>query len=382
MRKSKGDQLLLTLGFLVIIFGVGVTQAGIELIRGERPLVFDLVTHAPTEAHLRTFENDLEEGSWFAQQLRPTMQYLQFLALGDAGEYALMGREEWFFYQPGVEYLVEPCHNLDEVASVIASFRDQLAQRGIQLLVMPMPGKASVYPDKLTARAAGLAPTPPSHTETLLAKLENAGVATVDLFEAYRRKRAEAAPPPRTRGDAPLYLERDTHWTPEGVRFAAETVARTLLDRGWVEKGTVPYGLEPATIQRRGDVLRMMQTPRVEAHFAPQEVTCARVVRADTGEAYQDDPESTVLVLGDSFMRIYERDEPGAAGFIAHLAHELGFPVASIVNDGGASTLVRQELSRRPTLLANKKVVIWEFVERDIRFGTEGWQEIPLPKHI
>jgi hypothetical protein len=24
-------------------------------------------------------------------------------------------------------------------------------------------------------------------------------------------------------------------------------------------------------------------------------------------------------------------------------------------------------------------VVVWEFVERDIRFGTEGWQVIPLP---
>jgi hypothetical protein len=53
--------------------------------------------------------------------------------------------------------------------------------------------------------------------------------------------------------------------------------------------------------------------------------------------------------------------------------------VAAIVNDGGASTLVRQELHRRAALLTNKKVVVWEFVERDIRFGTEGWQLVPLP---
>jgi len=30
-------------------------------------------------------------------------------------------------------------------------------------------------------------------------------------------------------------------------------------------------------------------------------------------------------------------------------------------------------------LLCNKKVVVWEFVERDLRFGTEGWQVVPLP---
>jgi hypothetical protein len=49
------------------------------------------------------------------------------------------------------------------------------------------------------------------------------------------------------------------------------------------------------------------------------------------------------------------------------------------VSDGGASTLVRQELYLRPSLLDEKRVVIWEFAERDIRFGMEGWQDIPLP---
>jgi hypothetical protein len=86
-----------------------------------------------------------------------------------------------------------------------------------------------------------------------------------------------------------------------------------------------------------------------------------------------------VLVLGDSFLRIYQQDEPGGAGFIAHLARELKQPLTSVVNDGGASTLVRQELHRRPALLQNKRVVVWEFVERDIRLGTEGWQQVPLP---
>jgi hypothetical protein len=45
----------------------------------------------------------------------------------------------------------------------------------------------------------------------------------------------------------------------------------------------------------------------------------------------------------------------------------------------GGPGLVRQQLSRKPALLANKKVVVWEFVERDIRFGTEGWQDVGLP---
>jgi len=102
-------------------------------------------------------------------------------------------------------------------------------------------------------------------------------------------------------------------------------------------------------------------------------------VRRGTGELYEDVPTAEILVLGDSFLRIYERDEPRSAGFIAHLARELRQPLASIISDGGASTLVRQDLCRRPGLLENKKLVIWEFVERDIRYGAEGWQVIPLP---
>ena len=104
------------------------------------------------------------------------------------------------------------------------------------------------------------------------------------------------------------------------------------------------------------------------------------MVRPDTGTPYRDEPESEVLILGDSFLRIYEQDEPGAAGFIAQVARELGRPLTSIVNDGGASTLVRQSLSRRPALLTNKKLVIWEFAERDIRYGAEGWQIVPLTR--
>jgi hypothetical protein len=124
----------------------------------------------------------------------------------------------------------------------------------------------------------------------------------------------------------------------------------------------------------------MARVPEIEQHFPLEEVSCYQVVNRATGQLYKDDTHSPVLVLGDSFLRIYESDEPFSAGFIAHLAKKLQQPLATIVNDGGASTLVRQELSRRPSLLQGKKLVIWEFVERDIRFGTEGWKHVPLPE--
>jgi len=349
--------------FLLIIYGVPLSQAGLEIYRGHRPQALDLLATVPSTDNLRAFEKELERSSVYAQQVRPWMQYLTYLALRSPGEKAILGKDGWLFYKPDIQYLVEPSPQEDPVATILA-FRQELSRRGIRLLVIPMPGKPSVYPGKLTRRDGFRSPT-----LDLLSRLRGAGVETMDLFAFFHAQDRGAAD----------YLIRDTHWTGDAARMAAHAVARRVRELGWVSVGSEQYDANAMTVKRRGDIIRMMQAPDLERQFPAEEVRCEQVVQHATRQPYRDDPHSAVLVLGDSFLRIYERDEPGAAGFIAHLARELQTPLASIVNDGGASTLVRQELSRRPQLLEGKKLVIWEFVERDIRFGTEGWKYVPLP---
>lgn len=193
----------------------------------------------------------------------------------------------------------------------------------------------------------------------------------MDLFRLYR---SDAVTP-----EKPAYLKQDSHWSPTGMELAAHAVADHILARGWLGPGAVGYGSRSVEVKRLGDVVRMTRSPTIEASIPPESITCNQIVRDGSADLYHDDPGSEVLVLGDSFLRIYERDEPGQAGFVAHLAQALRRPMASIVHDGGASTLVRQELFRRPQLLARTKVVVWEFVERDLRLGTEGWKHVPLP---
>jgi len=367
--------------FLAAIFGVGLSQAAVELARGRWPGVLDLFRKAPSEANLRALEKQLDEACWLAPAVRRAVQLAQFVVLADCGEKAVAGRNGWLFYRPEVQYLVErwpapggPAADPGDPLAAIVDFRDQLASRGIKLLVVPAPNKASVYPEMLCAGAGSAGRPVNPATRKILSELARAGIEVVDLFEVFARAKAEGG----SAGSAPLYLAQDTHWSPDGMRLAAEAVAERLLERGWIERGKVPYEVKPVPISRRGDVLAMIRNPWIERLFPAEEMVCAQVVSADRREPYRDDPGSPVLVLGDSFLRIYQGDEPGSAGFIAHLAREIGLPVASLVNDGGASTLVRQELYRRPELLAGKRVVVWEFVERDLRFGTEGWQKIPL----
>jgi hypothetical protein len=106
--------------------------------------------------------------------------------------------------------------------------------------------------------------------------LREAGVEILDLVEVYGR--AKEAP-----GSPAYYLAQDSHWSPEGMRLAAEATARRLLDLDWVERGAARYETMPVPVQRHGDVLRMIRVPRVGNFRAPA-MDC--VVDAGTGKPY------------------------------------------------------------------------------------------------
>lgn len=384
MNRLRDPRWILILLFLAIVGSVPLVQMLIEARQEDGVRAFDLFRQAPTAANLRAYERSLEAVNWAARMSRPWIQFGQFEWLKDGGDKAVIGRGGWYFYRPGINYMLAPHERAtlagprnDPVVAIV-DYRDQLAARGIQLMVMPVPDKESIYPDRLTARAKLLRGVLAPRTQDLMDRLRAAHVEVIDLFKEYADARQQRG----SDSQASLYLAQDTHWSPAGLALAAKAVAGRLVGLGWMEPGQVGYRERPARIQRLGDIVRMLQVPLVERRLKPETVPCAQVVRRDNGQFYQEAPDAELLVLGDSFMRIYQRDEPGAAGFIAHLGKELKQPLMSLVNDGGGSTLVRQELHGRPTFLKHKKVVLWEFVERDIGLGLEGWPLVPLPSAV
>jgi hypothetical protein len=371
-----------------------------------------------SQKYLRAWENEMEETSLAADRLRPPNQFVRFATMHDLGEKAVLGRNGWYFYRPGVEYLTYPSvldkrsqrdttTNIidaspvilkDDPIRAIVHFRDQLARYGIDLLVVIVPGKASIYPDMLNTRYrpgdAGLL----SHSLQVIDRLQDEGVGVVDLFRAFGEERLRDA----EAGDS-LYLSKDTHWRARGLRLCARLVAERIRQYPWYDQGweTTEYVLDSVVVNRVGDVGTMTTLPDfrvrdIALSFNIEPTKCYQVFqvrRNEEGEEvsrvlYRDDyNRSQIMVLGDSFSRIYQTDDPRSAGWIAHLAYELSQPVASFVSDGGASTLVRQTLARRLAeareegkrpVLAGKKLVVWEFIERDLRFGAEGWQHVVI----
>jgi len=431
-QPTRHSELALVIAFLAVIGAVAITQTSLELARHERVQFTDVFRYRLTARNLRQFEDTLQAKSWFQQKLRPVVQQILFQTLRDTGAKGLLGLDHWVFYRPDVRYLVEPdrlevdSHDTswvapsdgstrrDHVVRAIARFRDQLQARGIELVVVPIPGKPSVYPDRLTRRAVGRTADFHSPTLELLDALRREGVKTVDLFAVFR----EARSPIESQGVAgPLYLAQDTHWTPAGAELAAQAVATRLRELGSAPAPTSQFRTQRVQVARWGDVLDMMQIPGLRNAFASQAVECEQVIDPVLGPLIpraSDRPgtcrypgqKASVLVLGDSFCRIYQFSEPqslgewltppgrpkeepgakrllpGSAGFISRLALALKSPVDAIVSDGGASTDVRRKLSTDAEILEGKRVVVWEFVERDIALGRQGWEDAPLPTRL
>jgi hypothetical protein len=355
------------------------------------------------DRYLRPYEKEMENSSVFALTLRPRMFLAYFFLFRDLGEKGILGRNGWFFYKQDVDFLVKPGVTdrrslvvdpndkplSDDPVKVILGFKEQLSTRGIDLLLVIVPGKPSIYPDLVSSRMRPVPAGSFSHSLAMLSDLEMQGVAVVDLFAPFARERLRD----KDAGDS-LYLREDTHWRARGVRCAAKTVADRVRQYPWFSEGSTEYVLDSAVVERSGDIGTMSALPISIVRgryglFLPEKTLCYKVYHVkrdsqgnETGRLpYKDEYRtSSILVLGDSFSRIYQTDEPRSAGWVSHLAYELSQPVASLVNDGGASTLVRQSLARKPNLLKGKKLVIWEVVERDFRYGNEGWKEVPLAR--
>ncbi|MBD3393007.1 MAG: hypothetical protein GF418_12935 [Chitinivibrionales bacterium] len=352
--------------------------------------------------YLRSYENEMETSSVFSIALRPHMQFFRYCTMRDLGSKGITGRDGWFFYKPGYEYLVRPSvydprsvevdandtKYADDPVGAILTFKRQLGERGIDLLFVLVPGKASIYPDMMSELVDPSLAGTLSHSTKLLATLADSGVDVVDLFSAFAEERTHD----EEAGES-IYLEKDTHWRARGLRAAAAAVAARVKQYPWYREGTTEYAIERTSVMRDGDVGIMSKLPdytigQLRLQFELEKTPCYQVYevyRGSDGEILrrklygrQSSGSSDILLIGDSFTRIYQHDPPRSAGWVAHLAAELKQPVFYDYSDGGSSTLMRQKLARNTDWLDGKKLVIWEVVERDVRYGAEGWKDVEL----
>jgi len=125
----------------------------------------------------------------------------------------------------------------------------------------------------------------------------------------------------------------------------------------------------------------MLNLPASNATFSPMALELEQVVDAE-GQVWSPAPDADVLLLGDSFTRVFSDPDLGlghGAGFAEHVSLALGRPLDVIALAGGGAAGVRSALARRAQGLAGKRLVIWEFTLRELSAEPDTWRWIDLP---
>lgn len=118
-------------------------------------------------------------------------------------------------------YWPKEVRRLDQVADSIQIIAEYLGQKGIRLLVVPIPDKEQVYREWIPPRFwRNGNPPPPSIVPDLVELLQRKGIASVSLWEPFRRAVEEGWE---------IYWPDDTHWNSQGISIAADEIARALI---------------------------------------------------------------------------------------------------------------------------------------------------------
>jgi len=237
----------------------------------------------------------------------------------------MRGSGGWMFYLPDIYYVATSGFlgpRDSPQISALVNFKRQLERRGIALLVMPVPSKATIYTDKL---GLGI-PTPQA---------------------------------------------------PQNPSFAPYCAA--LLR----PRPRVAYTRRAAPVRNITDISMLLPRRPGNAQFVRVQQTVQRVLQPG-GQPWRADARSDILVMGDSFVNIYSHGGywGQGAGFTEQLSYYLQRPVDLIAMDRGGATRTRLALQREMKAgrdrLAGKKLVIYEFSSRYL-LGRD-WKIVALPR--
>lgn len=392
LRQPTGRRhvlwVLFSMGLLVLV--PPAAQLLSDLAAGRRPVLVDLLVAPSDRQRLRAIEDRLQETAVVDSWLRPRWAVLGDRWFERGNDQVVFGRGEELFLRDGLRYLwtpsfdqpratrvadLEPTVEGSDPLAVILDFHQQLQRHNIELMLLPVPAKATVQPDRMSRGSAADARPQNPGFEEFLGHLTTAGVAVFDPTERLLQARRE-----QTR----VFLEGDTHWSPEGMRLVAEALAERVRQLPlWAELGSAsaPYDERHVTVEGTGDLVGLLDSAgylqRDSMVVDVQQVIARRDGRPPI------DRGSPILLLGDSFSQIYSNPELGfgiRGGLGETLAGALGLPVDLIAIPGGGANRARQALALRPEGVTGKQLVIWQMSQRDLLFGREGWARVELPQ--
>jgi len=253
----------------------------------------------------------------------------------------------------------------------IVDFHEQLKKRGIDLLLMPVPPKAAIYPEKILPDVDLHGETAAPYLARFYDELRKREIDVVDLSPIFLQNRANE--------HGPVFCKTDTHWSGVGCVLAAQTIKDKIHEK-LTAQPQKNYAAEWKEITIKGDLgdLAGANIKKPE----PEKIAIRTISDKETGAAINPDPNSPLLIIGDSHTLVFHDFLAEKSGLLDQIAYETGFAPDLIGTRGSGSTSVRISLYRRarkdPGYLARKKMIVWCFAAREFTESDQGWDKVPV----
>jgi len=297
----------------------------------------------------------------------------------------ITGVDGWFFLSSDIRFLsvgqfwgpdaakVSRAHKPESADPIpaIVDFHDQLKRRGIELLLMPVPPKAVIYPEKILPDVDLHGETAAPYLARFYDELRKREIDVVDPSPVFLQNRANE--------HGPVFCKTDTHWSGLGCVLAAQTIKEKIREKlaGQPRKD---YAAEWKEITIKGD-LGDLAGPAAKK-IEPEKIAIRTISDKETGAAINPDPNSPLLIMGDSHTLVFHDFLAEKSGLLDQVAYETGFAPDLIGTRGSGATSVRVSLYRRvrkdPGYLAKKKVIVWCFAAREFTESDQGWDKVPV----
>ena len=260
----------------------------------------------------------------------------------------------------------------DPIAAIV-DFHQQLKQLGIELLLLPVPSKVAIYPEKILPDVDLRGQTAAPFLARFYEELHAAGIDVLDLTPLMIKNEGG--------NGFPVFCKTDSHWSGAGCVLAARAI-RDKLPARFTAQPRNTYVAEWKEIAIKGDLVDLLGPKGKKPEL--EKISVRTISEKGTGAAVSPDPNSPLLIMGDSHTLVFHDFHAEKAGLIDQLAQELGFAPDLIGTRGSGATAVRISLYRHsrkdPEYLSKKKVIVWCFAAREFTESDQGWEKEPVGK--
>jgi len=365
-RILSDYHLLLMIVSAIFVFAIPTLQSLVEPVTRWKKVLAVLVLVTTT--------------AWFVSDTARTYLRSGFIqALGQGNRAVFVGRQSpWLFDGRELDALTGTGALKPEItdsfaftskaADHVIAFAQQLKERGILLLLIPLPMKASLYPEYITGTDPDFSEAPLYHPcqPELYERFAKAGIDVQDVTAAFLQLKERKKP---------LFLKQDTHWTPDAMQELARAIATHVKKKypGVAAVDRLILDAKAPDGHDYGDLALRLDQAGPGSAFAEESPVLLSF------PSLENDPASPMVLLGGDDIRLYDdpafgfmpqdhaADKPLRAGFAQHLAVYLGKALDTYAPTAAASTAPRQAFAKRlDDEVRAKQLVIWLLPARDL----------------